>query len=195
MENLCAFAEISLVQLTLVFDDRLSVVIHRRKQEAMSLKQALRQRPARKDIIASLMIGPVVKKTISSLSLLSILFMIIGGATACVSTGTPVDETAIRAYADPITDATLKGLSANSLSDYVKSGNAAFKAAVTQSVFDKAVSQINGQLGSYVSVSFLRGEEKDGYVIVHYKATYTKGDVGVRMIFDKDHLLAGQWFE
>ncbi len=127
---------------------------------------------------------------------LTILFLLITGTSAsCASPGTPIDEAAVRSYADPITETTMKGLSDNSLNDYIKHGNAEFKAAVTQAVFDKAASQINSSLGSFVSASFLRGEEKDGYTIVHYKAKYSEGDVGVRMIFDKDHLLAGQWFE
>lgn len=134
-------------------------------------------------------------KNILFLLLLATALTIISTSAGCTSPGTPIDEAAVRTYADPITEETLKGLSNNSLNDYVKHGNAEFKAALTQAVFDKAASQINSSLGSFVSASFLRGEEKDGYTIVHYKAKYSGGEVGVRMIFDKDHLLAGQWFE
>ncbi len=137
-----------------------------------------------------------MRKIIYSSLLTTISLIVVIGAIACTSNpGTPIDEAAVRVYADPVTETTLKGLSENSLSEYVKYGNAGFKSAVTQMVFDKAVAQINGPLGSYVSITFLRGEVKDGYTIVHYKVKYTKGDVGVRMVFDKDQLVAGQWFE
>jgi len=129
------------------------------------------------------------------LSLLVIALIITGALSGCSSPGALIDEAAVRVYADSITETTMKGLSDNSLADYVKHGNAAFKAAVTQEIFDKAVTQINGSLGSFVSAAFTHGEEKDGYIIVHYKATYTKGEVGLRMVFDKNQLLAGQWFE
>ncbi|MFC1980612.1 DUF3887 domain-containing protein, partial [Chloroflexota bacterium] len=50
-------------------------------------------------------------------------------------------------------------------------------------------------LGNYVSKEFLRVEEQDGYIVVHYKAKYANREAGIRMVFDKDHLIAGQWFE
>jgi hypothetical protein len=78
---------------------------------------------------------------------------------------------------------------------YTQNANSEFKAAVTQEILDKTATQINSQLGNYASKEFLRVEEQEGYIIVHYKAEYTKGDVGIKMVFDKDHLVAGQWFE
>ncbi len=135
-------------------------------------------------------------KTIGLISLVDILMSLLSGAIACKSgPSSTADESAIRAYADPATDMTLQGLSENNLAKYIQYANSEFKAAVTQEILDKTAAQINSQLGSYVSKKFLRVEEQDGYAIVHYKATYTKGEVGIRMIFDKDHLVAGQWFE
>ena len=66
---------------------------------------------------------------------------------------------------------------------------------MTQEVLDKAATQIISQLGTYISKEFLKVEEEQGYTIVHYEAKYTKGEVGIRMVFDKDHLVAGQFFE
>ena len=83
----------------------------------------------------------------------------------------------------------------NNLEKYIQYGNAEFKAAVTQQILDATAAQISSELGSYVSKEFLSTEEQEGYTIVHYKATFTKGDVGIRMVFDKDHKVAGQWFE
>ena len=135
-------------------------------------------------------------KTIGLISLMLILLTLLGGVIACKSSpsSTP-DESAIRAYADPATETTLQGLSENNLAKYTQYANSEFKAAVTQEILDKTATQINGQLGAYVSKKFLRTEEQDGYTIVHYEAKYSKGEVGIRMVFDKNHLVAGQWFE
>ncbi len=125
-----------------------------------------------------------------------ILLTLLGGVIACKSSpsSTP-DESAIRAYADPATETTLQGLSENNLAKYTQYANSEFKAAVTQEILDKTATQINSQLGAYVSKEFLKTEEQDGYTIIHYKAKYYKGEVGIRVVFDKNHLVAGQWFE
>lgn len=108
---------------------------------------------------------------------------------------TGLDIQAIRAYADPATETTLQGLSESNLAKYTQYASNEFKAALTQDQFNKVAAQINAQYGSYVSKEFLRAEESQGYIVVHYKARYARGEIGVRMVFDKDHLVAGQWFE
>ena len=95
----------------------------------------------------------------------------------------------------PATETTLQGLSENNLAKYTQCANSEFKAAVTQEILEKTANQINSQLGKYISMEFLKTGEQDGYIIVHYKAKYAKGEVGVKMVFDKDQLVAGQWFE
>ena len=118
------------------------------------------------------------------------------GLVACQSTPpSSLDEAEVRAYADTATETCLQGLSDHDLAKYVEYGNDAFKAAVTQDIFDATAAQIGNQLGAYQSIEFLRAEEHEGYIIVHYTATFTKGPVGIRMVFDQDQLIAGQWFE
>ena len=137
-----------------------------------------------------------MKKIIGLISLLVILLIIIGGSIACTSSSSPAyDESTVRDYADPATETTLQGLSESNLAKYTQNANLEFKAAVTQEILDKTATQIYSQLGDYVSKEFLRIEEQEGYFIVHYKAQYTEGEVGIKMVFDKDHLVAGQWFE
>ena len=137
-----------------------------------------------------------MRKIIGLITLLVILLTILGGAVACKSSSpSTIDESTVLSYADPATEMTLQGLSENNLAKYTQYGNPEFKAAVTQEILDKAANQISGQLGAYESKEFLRIEEQDGYIFVHYKAKYEKGEVGIRMVFDKDHLVAGQWFE
>jgi hypothetical protein len=137
-----------------------------------------------------------MRKINGLITLLIILLTILGGAVSCQSSSSSnIDESAVRAYADPATETTLQGLSENNLAKYTQYGNPEFKAAVTQEILDEAATKISGQLGAYESKEFLRIEEQGGYIIVHYKAKYEKGEVGVRMVFDQDHLVAGQWFE
>jgi len=88
------------------------------------------------------------------------------------------DIAAIRSYADPATETTK-----------------AMKEAVSVEAFDKLKNQLNTQLGPYVSKEFRWIEKKNEYIIVHYRAKYSRGEVGIRMVFDKDNLVAGQWFE
>lgn len=131
-------------------------------------------------------------------SLVALLFMGFAGCSsdASPSSTTPAGEfDEIRSFADPATETALQGLSENDLSKYTRYANAEFKAALTQEIFDQTAASIKSQLGAFKSVKFLSTEEQDGYIIVHYKASYEKGEVGVRMVFDKDHLIAGQWFE
>ena len=133
----------------------------------------------------------------SHLVLLSSLLIAAGMcATGCASEpSTPVDEAAVRAYADAATVTALEGLSEGNREKYTRHGNDEFKGAVTQEILDGTAAQINDKLGTYQSIEFLKAEEQDGYVIVHYRATYEKGKAGIRMVFDNDHLIAGQWFE
>jgi hypothetical protein len=121
--------------------------------------------------------------------------MLVLSAACQASPPLTLDTAAIRAYADPATETLLQGLSANDLARYVQNGNPAFKAAVTAEVFSKVYAQIRDNLGAYASKEFLRAEESQGYIVTHYKAKYAKGEVGVRMVFDSSHLVAGHFFE
>ena len=120
--------------------------------------------------------------------------LLIAALTGCGEPESPEPSEAPE-YAGEATHITLQGLSDNDLNNYTRYGNADFKAAVTQEVLDKAVSQVTGQLGAYESKEFLYVEEQGEYTLVHYKAKFEKGEVGVKMVFDADHLVAGQWFE
>jgi hypothetical protein len=122
--------------------------------------------------------------------------------TACTKnpTATPgAEPTAtanpVQSYADPATEITLQGLSENNYEKYTQFFSQATRAAVTKEVFEKSSTQIQAQLGNYVSKTFLSTENKDNYVIVHYQAKYTKGPIKIRMVFDTNQQIAGQWFE
>ena len=142
----------------------------------------------------------MMKRALKIVCTLGIVMIVLvsGGCSSSPSSSTypaTTDASAIRPYADPATETTLQGLSENNLAKYTQYGNAEFKAALTQGVLDKTATQISSQIGTYESKTFLRTEDQQGYIIVHYKAKYSKGEAGIRMVFDKDHLVAGQWFE
>jgi hypothetical protein len=101
----------------------------------------------------------------------------------------------VQAYADPATETTLQGLSENDYDKYTRYFSASTRAAVTREVFAKTSAQIQTQLGAYISKTYLSTETKDGYIIVHFKVKYAKANVGVRMVFDANQQVAGQWFE
>ena len=150
-----------------------------------------------------------VGKRLRLVAVLLVLAVLAAAGAACSSspattttttpptTTTPVGTgvAAIRAYADPATTTTLEGLSEDNMAKYTQYANAQFKAAVTQAVLDQSSAQLTAQLGAFKSITFLSTEEQEGYTIVHYKAAYSKGETGVRMVFDADHKIAGQWFE
>jgi len=122
------------------------------------------------------------------------IMLLVAALLGCGESG-PTELSGEPEYASAATDATLQGLSEKDLEKYTRYGNPEFKAAVTQEILDAAAAQIEGQLGAYESKEFLYVEEQDEYTLIHYKAKYAKGEIGVRMVFDEDHLVAGQWFE
>lgn len=131
--------------------------------------------------------------------LICVILAIIGGAIACSSTSGTTNSndeiTTLRSWADPAAQTTLEGLSEGNLEKYTQCSNAQFKAAVTQEMVDEVASLLNTQLGSFQSITFLNTETQGAYIIVHYQAQYSKGQANVRMVFDQEHLVAGQFFE
>ena len=141
-----------------------------------------------------------MKKVLLFLSLFIISLPAVILAIGCKSGSTTSKtissaDSAILVYADPATETTLQGLSEDNLAKYTQYGSPEFKAALTQDLLDKTSSQLKSQIGTYVSKEFLSTEQQDIYIIVHYKAKYTKSSVGIRMVFDQNHQVAGQWFE
>jgi hypothetical protein len=135
-------------------------------------------------------------KKITRVMLILVVLLLLSVITfTCESETELSEEDKVRAYADLATETTLRGLSENDLSKYTRYGNDDIIAAVTQEILDASSTQINNQFGAYESKELLSIEKQEGYTIVHYKATYTKDQIGIRMVFDNDQLVAGQWFE
>jgi hypothetical protein len=141
---------------------------------------------------------PVIKIS-NHFTLFCFVFVIIIGALGCSSTSkiptSGNETTALRSWADPATQTTLEGLSEDNLAKYTQFADTQFKTAVAQDMLDRISSQIDSQLGSFKSITFLSTETQDVYIIVHYQAEYSKGQAKVRMVFDQNHQVAGQFFE
>jgi hypothetical protein len=101
----------------------------------------------------------------------------------------------VQGYADPATQAVLQGLSENDYAQFMQYCNADMRAALTQEKFSQTSTQLLRQVGPFISLKFLSTETRDNYVIVHYEAKYEKTALKIRMVFDNDHKVAGQWFE
>jgi ABC-type glycerol-3-phosphate transport system substrate-binding protein len=123
--------------------------------------------------------------------------------TTATTTSTPagttaagqLDEATVRAFADEATTVTMQGLSEHDLAKYTSRANAVFKAALDEATFEASAAAIEQQIGTFESATYKSWEMAEGYIIVHYSAKYSGGTLGVRMVFDDDHLVAGQWFE
>jgi len=140
--------------------------------------------------------GTHTVKRFPQLALAAAIISLAGILAACTSQpASTLDVAAVRAYADAATETALQGLSEGDLEKYTRDANEEFKQAVTQEVLDTASTQVGAQWGTFQSIEFLGAEESEGYVVVHYRATYSRGKMGVRMVFDADQLVAGQWFE
>jgi hypothetical protein len=119
-----------------------------------------------------------------------------GNKTATTSVVTPnASGSPVQNYADPATETTLRGLSENDYDKYLLNCSPEMKAALTKDAFEKSSAQIKAKYGDVVSCTFLSTENKDNYVIVHYSVKYTLGTLKVRMVFDQNQKIAGQWFE
>jgi hypothetical protein len=125
------------------------------------------------------------------------IFLLALLGASIIGCGSPTKTAAVPEpdYARTETETTLQGLSEDDLAKYTRYGDEGFKAAVTQDVLDKAAGPLNDQFGAYESLEYLSTETQGPYTIVHYKAKFAKGELGIRMVFDQDHLVAGQWFE
>ena len=123
------------------------------------------------------------------------LILATGGCSQAGSTPLSTTPNPVQSYADPATIVMFQGLSENDLSKYLQYCNADMKAAVSSDVLSATSKPLTAQYGQFQSIQFLSTENQNAYVIVHYKAKFTKGDLKVRMVFDANHLIAGQWFE
>ena len=136
------------------------------------------------------------RKTLIVLTSIIAVILLLGLLTGCGGDEeTPEEPAGEPEYARAATEITLQGLSEKDLEKYTRYGNTDFKGAVTQEILDNAAGLIESQYGAYESIEFLSVEKLEGYTHVHYRATYEKGKIGVRMVFDADNLVAGQWFE
>lgn len=91
----------------------------------------------------------------------------------------PVDEAALRAYADPMAENVLLSIGAQNYTSFSSDFDAAMKSAFTVPSFNSMCSTIQSRVGGYVSKAFIRGESLQGYTIAYYNASFTGEPAGV----------------
>lgn len=130
---------------------------------------------------------------VAALALCGVLLS--GLVLACAAA--PADVPAVRTYADPETEITLRGLSQNDYAGYSRYFNQKMKDAVTPEVFTRTATLINGAIGSYISKNFESVQQQGAVTVVVYRAQYSDEPEGVtvKVVFDRDHLIAGLWFD
>ncbi|MBN1188979.1 MAG: DUF3887 domain-containing protein [Dehalococcoidales bacterium] len=112
-----------------------------------------------------------------------------------ISTSPLLTEAEVRAFADPVATSMMEALTEGNYDKYIADANAGFKAALTAEAFATASTQMKSQVGEFVSVTYKGWEIVEGYIRVHYDAEFTITPVPLLMVFDQDHLVAGQFFQ
>ena len=103
-------------------------------------------------------------------------------------------------YASSIAEAILLAVNENDYAKYSEHFTEVMKNAVPEAVFQEINAVVKAKIGSYVSKSFWKVEDKDLYTIVYYKAKFTQEpeDVVVKVVFqeiDGEIYVAGLWFD
>lgn len=119
------------------------------------------------------------KKTLPELVAVAVIVatLIFAG---CIENGyVDVDQT--REYADPITENILIGINENNYTRYSEP----FYQAESEYSFNGTRNMIKSEMGDYISKEFWKAESRDKYIIVLYKARFTKEteDVIVKVAF------------
>lgn len=115
--------------------------------------------------------------------------------TTTTSTSQALTEAEVRAFADPVAANMMEGLSEADLDKYTGNADQQFKNAINQTTLDSSAATLKAQVGDYISIEYKSWEMSDGYIVVHYSVKYSKATIGVRIVFNQDHLVSGQWFE
>jgi hypothetical protein len=134
---------------------------------------------------------------IGILSIVLVLTACSGKTDNSVTTAGPSATTSpdFRAYTDPATQNAMQGLSENNYEKYTRDFSPAMQAATTLAAIEKISAQIKTQFGNFVELKYLSTENQPQYLIVHYSAKYEKGELKIKMVFDQNQKIAGQWFE
>lgn len=115
----------------------------------------------------------------------ALLLMLITASFGC---GTKkVSEADVKSYADPAAQNLMQALNDENYNNFSKDFDQVMKEKLTEASFKQMTAQIKPLIGNYVSMEFYQAVSQDKYVVVVYKAKFTKetSDVYVKVTFQK----------
>jgi len=132
-------------------------------------------------------------KKITCLAVLLILFL-----TGCSDGSLAGDQRdAVLAYANPMTDNLVKGLTTGDYQVFSKDFDAAMLKAMDESSFNDMLRKIKTNEGTYQTHQFAQATTKNKFIIVIYVVNYDRvKNVNMRVIFtaSEPHKISGLWF-
>lgn len=127
-----------------------------------------------------------------------LLVILVAGYSTSAQQLSSADREAVLLYAEPMTDNLLAGLNAGDYSTFARDFNAKMREALRESAFATTRATIVDKIGAYVSREVTRIEQRDGFIVVIYKARFeNEAGVTVRVVFEpaSEHRIAGLWFD
>lgn len=133
------------------------------------------------------------KKTKMLLPLLAVSLLV---ASLAGCAGAKLDESEVRAYADPVTEDILQAINNNDYARFSASFDEQMEQALPESAFRDLVNLIEARIGDYTSKEFIQADLRDSYTVVSYRAKFSDepADVTVTVSFrtiDGRHLVGG----
>jgi hypothetical protein len=111
--------------------------------------------------------------------------MLIAASLGC---GTKkISEADVKSYADPAAENLMQAFNDENYDNFSRDFDKVMKEKLTEASFKQMITQMKPLIGNYVSMNFYQAVSQDKYVVVVYKAKFTKetSDVYVKVTFQK----------
>lgn len=142
-----------------------------------------------------------MKTTYAIIIAVAIIAMALIGVSAYYnySLSQPVNETSLRAYADPMTENVLQSINTGNYANFSADFDSTMKSSLNQTAFDQLCVTLYSKVGNYTSKEFVKGQSLQGSIIAYYNASFTNepGGVTVRVVFSSSSpvKITGLWFD
>jgi hypothetical protein len=125
----------------------------------------------------------MIRKIILSFSFL--VFLVIMTLVQACTSAPKIDEAAVRAYADPMTENVLQAIGQNDYSKFSQDFNEPMKDAMTPTAFTQLTALLQSKVGNYQSKLFVKTQMQNGFTAVIYSAKFSNepADVVVTVSF------------
>ncbi|MCE5286610.1 MAG: DUF3887 domain-containing protein [Pelosinus sp.] len=135
-----------------------------------------------------------LKQWATMLGILLLLINLLGCSTEKISP----DET--KKFADPMTENILIAMNEDNYSQFSKDFDKDMKNKLNEAAYQSTIPAIKAKIGNYISKELIDSEKKDGFIIVTYKAKFSKetSDVIIRSVFSKNNekiYISGFWVD